>query len=281
MSTAEELGDLSYQKANWNDFQGAIDVLNTAVSKFPHDARLYNNRCYCYCRLKDFNNALKDANHMVKFFPNYIKSHYRRGDVLFGLKDYVEAENEFRKVLALDPDCEEAKTQLLECQIQQVQEVGCYRFVALEALQMTSGVYQAKQFIESGGAKYIANEVEIYFSDEEVLETTPPGSESAADPYTDPRNLMNSKTLWVGNITKNVTEEMLKHIFKQYGQVKSIVLQHKKYCAFVNYTSPTMATNAMRRFEQNTPIADTKLIIRFPDNLSRPRSGALANKRVV
>lgn len=281
MSSAEELGDQSYQKANWNDFQGAVDVLNTAISRFPHDARLYNNRCYCYCRLKDFKKALQDANYMVQFFPNYIKSYYRRGDVLFGLKNYEEAENEFRKVLALDPKCEEAKTQLLECQILQVQEVGCHRFVALKALQLTGGVYQAKQFLESGAAKFIGNDDEIYFSDEEVLEVTSPDSESTADPYTDPRNLLNSKTLWVGNITKNVTEEMLKRIFKQYGQIKSIVIQHKNFCAFVNYTSPTMATNAMRRFEQNTPLADTKLIIRFPDNLPPPKNGAVASKRGV
>lgn len=54
MSTLEELGSQAYQKALWNDFKGAIAILDKAISKYPHDARLYNNRCYCYSRLKDY-----------------------------------------------------------------------------------------------------------------------------------------------------------------------------------------------------------------------------------
>lgn len=58
----------------------------------------------------------------------------------FVFQKYEEAETEFKKVLALDPDCKEAKFYARECQIHQIQRVGCYRFVALKALQMTGGV---------------------------------------------------------------------------------------------------------------------------------------------
>lgn len=212
MNCPVELGDMSYQKAIWNDFQGAVDILSETISKYPHDPRLYNNRCYCYYHLKDFKKALQDADYLVRNFPKYPKSHYRRGEVLLGLGKYEEAEAEFKNVVASSPNCEEARIQVTECQIRQVQEVGCYRFVALKALQMTGGVYQAKQFLESGASKFIANEEEVYYSDEEAA----PDIESlAVDPRTDPRNVMNSESLWVGNITKSVTEDMLRRIFKQ------------------------------------------------------------------
>jgi hypothetical protein len=88
----------------------------------------------------------------------------------------------------------------MECQILQVQDIGCHCFVvASKALYLTGDIYQAKQFLECGAAKVIANEDEIYLSDEEVVEVTSRDSETTADPYTDPRNLPNSKTLWVGN----------------------------------------------------------------------------------
>lgn len=276
MGSVDDLGHLSYQKAVWDDYQGAIDILNIAISKFPNDARLYNNRCYCYCHLRDFKRALQDADYLVKAFPKYIKSHYRRGEVFYLLRNYEEAETEFKEVLLNHPTCEEAKYRVKECQLLQVQQVGCHRFVAMKALQMTGGTYQAKQLLESGASKYIANEEEIYYSDEEV---SPDTETYTGDPYTDPRNLMNSKTLWVGNVTKKVTEEKLKRIFKQYGQILSIVVQYKNFCAFVNYTSPEMASNAMQKFEQNTPVGDTKLVIRFPDKLPPLKSSVFPARR--
>jgi hypothetical protein len=75
----------------------------------------------------------------------------------------------------------------MECQILQLQEVGCHRFVASKALAV----------------KVIANEDDIYFSVEEVLEVTSRDNETTAHPHIDRRNLPNCKTMWVGNVTKN------------------------------------------------------------------------------
>lgn len=54
MSTLEEIGNQAYQKAMWNDFKGAIALLDKAIKRWPKDARLYNNRSYCHCKLKDY-----------------------------------------------------------------------------------------------------------------------------------------------------------------------------------------------------------------------------------
>lgn len=54
MSTLEEMGNQAYQKALWNDYKGSIAILNKAIIKYPHDPRLYNNRCFCYLRIKDY-----------------------------------------------------------------------------------------------------------------------------------------------------------------------------------------------------------------------------------
>lgn len=54
MSTLDEMGNQAYQKAMWNDFRGAITLLDTAIKRYPRDVRLYNNRSYCYFKLKDY-----------------------------------------------------------------------------------------------------------------------------------------------------------------------------------------------------------------------------------
>lgn len=54
MTSLEELGKLAYQKAVWNDYKGAIDILDRAITKYPKDPRLYNNRSFCYCKVKDY-----------------------------------------------------------------------------------------------------------------------------------------------------------------------------------------------------------------------------------
>ncbi|KAG8287484.1 hypothetical protein J6590_036352 [Homalodisca vitripennis] len=59
MNTLVELGNQAYQKALWNDFKGAITILDKAIAKYPRDPRLYNNRCYSYCRLKDFKRSVE------------------------------------------------------------------------------------------------------------------------------------------------------------------------------------------------------------------------------
>lgn len=52
----------------------------------------------------------------------------------------------------------------------------------------------------------------------------------------------------------------------RFGKIKNIIIQQQNFCAFVNYLEPSMASNAMKKFQQHYPVADTTLVIRFPDN---------------
>jgi tetratricopeptide (TPR) repeat protein len=54
MDSLEELGRKAYQKQILGDYVGAIKIYNTAIKKYPKDARLLNNRCLCYIGIKDF-----------------------------------------------------------------------------------------------------------------------------------------------------------------------------------------------------------------------------------
>lgn len=278
MSTVEELGNQAYKKALFQDFQGAISILDRAISKFPCDPRLYNNRSYCYFKLKDYKNALTDAEFMVNKFPSYSKSYYRKAEALIELGKCKEAELALRECLQLEPKCEEVRFLLSEVQITILCSTGEYWVQdAVRALKLTDhDTAKAAQFLKVGGRKgtnsYSASE--IYQSDEEVdAQSTSAFSNSARstndpeyDPYTDPSNPLNCCSIWVGNVTKRVTIDRLKAIFGKYGKFKGDIIVHQNSCAFVNYTDPRMAATAMKKFPQHYPVEDTFLVIRYPLN---------------
>uniref|UniRef100_A0A1B6F632 RRM domain-containing protein n=1 Tax=Cuerna arida TaxID=1464854 RepID=A0A1B6F632_9HEMI len=278
MSTLEELGNQAYQKALWNDFKGAITILDKAIAKYPRDPRLYNNRCYSYCRLKDYKSALSEAEFMVKEFPSFSKGYYRKAEILIEMKRYIEAELVLHEILKLEPNCQEAKFLLSEVQLMLLCSGGKYSVHdSIRALQLTNfNTEQAKAFLEVGGMKgansYDKND--IYYSDEELEEPSTSSApvakvtteEGEYDPYVDPSNPFKSNSIWVGNVTKKITEDSIKPIFSKFGKIKSIIVQHQNFCAFVNYMEPSMAANAMKKFQQNYPVADTVLVIRYPDN---------------
>lgn len=54
MNSLEELGKKAYQKHIWNDFIAALKIYNIAITKYPKERRLLNNRCMCYVETKDF-----------------------------------------------------------------------------------------------------------------------------------------------------------------------------------------------------------------------------------
>jgi hypothetical protein len=53
------------------------------------------------------------------------------------LQRYIEAEEAFQKVLSFDPECEDARQQLLDVQVMQLCERGYRKEHALKALYLT------------------------------------------------------------------------------------------------------------------------------------------------
>lgn len=280
METLKEFGQKSYFKAHWNDFKGALEVLDVAIRRFPNEEKLYNNRSYVLFNLGLYKKALEDANLMVEKFPLYPRSHYRKGEICMAMKMYDEAIIAFEKVLKLNPECKEARLYHQEAMISYLCCNGKYlRICAIKALNLTHDVTQAKQFLANGGLTEMLSNEDLYQSDEDnktvsssKIKKREPLNKSkskteAYDPLTDPTNPYKSSTIWVGNVTEKVTESILKSSFKKFGTILNCCIQHKNYCAFVNYTAASMATNAMRDFPQEgMPVADTTLVIRFPDS---------------
>ncbi|XP_062311757.1 uncharacterized protein LOC134016410 [Osmerus eperlanus] len=71
-------------------------------------------------------------------------------------------------------------------------------------------------------------------------------------------------SLWVGNITVDLTETHIRNLFKTYGDIESIRVLHERFCAFVNFRNANMAAKALDKL-QGVELENTRLVIRYPD----------------
>lgn len=71
-------------------------------------------------------------------------------------------------------------------------------------------------------------------------------------------------SLWVGNVTTELTEKHLWDLFKVYGEIESIRVLHERFCAFVNFKKANMASRAMEKLNGYC-IENTRLVVRHPD----------------
>lgn len=287
----EQLGKKAYQRGLWGDYKGAVSILSKAITKYPFDERLYNDRSYYYYKLNDYASALNDAEFMLKLFPTCARAHFRKGEVLMALKRYEEAERSFRNLLKLLPNNEEASFYVLYSQISQLTKDRKHWVQdAKRALEFNNfNTKLAMSFLELKGKSTLRgfDKSEIYYSDDEeenisVVGRVKPNcnrmgdgdhrSNDNYDPHSDPTNPLQSNAIWVGNVTTNVTEQYLQSIFSKYGKVLSIIVNHTSSCAFVNYFHPDMATNAMRNFPETLLLKDNNFVIRFPESSSKPRN---------
>jgi RNA recognition motif-containing protein len=76
-------------------------------------------------------------------------------------------------------------------------------------------------------------------------------------------NSVLSRTLFVGGVSRNTTEEQLRGLFSRYGGVQSIILTPEKRCAFVKMYSRDGAVKAREGMEV-CPLEDTTLRVPAP-----------------
>lgn len=94
------------------DFQSAVHLYTQAIQIAPCDHLLLSNRCHAYASLDKFQEALEDAELVVKLRPDWPKGYFRRGRALFGLGHYEDAAVAFLQCLALDQKVSSAKEYL-------------------------------------------------------------------------------------------------------------------------------------------------------------------------
>ena len=85
------------------EYEKAIDLFTKAieVSETPNHV-LYSNRSATYASMKNFGEALKDADECIKINQTWSKGYNRKGAAHFGLGDLDEAEAAYQKALELD-----------------------------------------------------------------------------------------------------------------------------------------------------------------------------------
>ncbi|XP_030585984.1 hsp70-Hsp90 organizing protein 3-like isoform X2 [Archocentrus centrarchus] len=219
-------------------YRKAVDMFTEAIFCDPKDHRLYGNRSYCYWFLEQFSSALADARRSICLAPDWPKGYFRKGCALVGLKRYGEAEKALEQVLKLDQNCKEASKKLFNCRVLQLMEMGLDE-------------EQSKQLLE----KFTTVQAAVNSSDAKTLKLFSQQDSSG-----------NCRSLWVGNITQEVTEKDLCDLFKinNFGEIESIKVLHERFCAFVNFKNGNVAAKALEKL-QGVEFGGNKLVMRYPD----------------
>ncbi|XP_060923485.1 tetratricopeptide repeat protein 31-like [Limanda limanda] len=215
-------------------YSQAVHMFTEAIYCDPKDHRFYGNRSHCNLCLGRHGAALKDAQRSIELAPDWPKGFFRKGSALMELKRYKEAEKAMVQVLKLDQHIDEASSKLVSCRVLQLMDMGFEEEqskLLLEKFTTVQGV------LKSSEAK-------------EECQLT--------------QSMGNCPSLWVGNITLEVTEKDLREIFKTFGEIESVRVLHERFCAFVNFKNGNMAARALEKL-QGVELGSAKLDVRYPD----------------
>ncbi|KAK9479855.1 hypothetical protein V1514DRAFT_327540 [Lipomyces japonicus] len=94
-------------------YKEAIGAFTSAIEVSPTPNHvLYSNRSGSYASLKDFDNALKDAEECININPTWVKGFTRKATALHGQGDLVGAKDTYEEALKLDPTNAQAQSGL-------------------------------------------------------------------------------------------------------------------------------------------------------------------------
>lgn len=88
----------------------------TAAINLNPTAIFYSNRAMVYLKTEKYGAALNDANEAIALDPKYVKAYYRRASASFALFKFKEARKDFKTVLSIMPNDQEAKKKLQACE---------------------------------------------------------------------------------------------------------------------------------------------------------------------
>ncbi|XP_048843271.1 uncharacterized protein zgc:123010 isoform X2 [Brienomyrus brachyistius] len=232
----------------------AVSMFTEAIHCDPKDHRFFGNRSSCYECLGNYTLALADAEESIRLAPHWPYGYFRKGRALMGMKQYDKAEEAMEQVLKLDANCKDATYDLYNCKLQQLLGMGFQEPQSKQLLEKYATVQDAVTSPEAA----------------RILDLNSVQNQSGSP----------CVSLWVGNVTTDVSEKHLLSLFKTFGEIESIRVLHERFCAFVNFRNSNMAALAMEKL-QGVEIEDTKLVIRYPDRQravpspQRPTSGTV------
>lgn len=142
-AAAKTRGNEAFTKG---EFQKAVEEFTEAIKQDPTDGIFYSNRSGAFASLKQFEQALEDANKCLELRPDFVKGYSRKGVALFGMGKHKEAEEAYDAGLKLDPANAQLKDGLSESRRAQMdfsnpfgKLFGADMFVKLQADPTTRG----------------------------------------------------------------------------------------------------------------------------------------------
>lgn len=110
MTTADEYKAEGNKYFAAKEFEKAIESFTKAIESSPEPNHvLYSNRSGSYASLKEYDQALKDAEECIKINPSWPKGYNRVGGAQFGLGNLEDAQKAYEKCLSLDSNNAQAK----------------------------------------------------------------------------------------------------------------------------------------------------------------------------
>ncbi|XP_071987465.1 uncharacterized protein [Engystomops pustulosus] len=249
---ARDLAEQGINSVKDGNYTKAIELFSEAIRLDPKDYRYFGNRSYCYEQLELYPKALVDADVSIQLSADCPKGYFRKGRALKGCNRFAEAEDAFKMVLQLDEACQEALKEIHTCQVFQLMDQG-----------FTEG--QSFHLLEEYGSVAAVMDAPISIK---VLRENMKLDEPGEEELLLLSELTQNCSLWVGNVTDQITEKQLWDLFKCYGEIHSIRVLAERFCAFVNFTCPIATARALEAL-QGKEVENTKLVIRYPDKPHR------------
>lgn len=102
---------------------------------------------------------------------------------------------------------------------------------------------------------------------------------AASLPTLEPPEDKNITTLYVGNLSENITEPDIRDNFYQYGEIRSIALVPRQQCAFVQYTKRAAAELAAEKTFNKLVLHGRKLTIKWAHSQAKQNTVAKTDRR--
>ncbi|XP_068608304.1 uncharacterized protein si:dkey-33c12.4 [Brachionichthys hirsutus] len=278
-----DLAGLGNSFAASGEYETAVKCFTDAIKYNPKELKLFGNRSFCYERMQQYENALRDAELALCMEPKWIKGLFRKGKALCGLKRYYEASLIYKEVLQQQSTSAEAALELERAQTAHLTEMGFTRQQSSEALKAHGSLEGAVESLlggtntrdSSASRDDTSNSSEWEDTDDEEEEDdtdneegewiTQQSNQSRRRRKIEPDSLSQCRvdslsliprsrkspkselhSVWAGFLAPAVNYATLHELFSRAGTVQSIKMLLEHQCAFVKYTKKEECDKAIQ-----------------------------------
>ncbi|NXB23974.1 TTC31 protein, partial [Rhagologus leucostigma] len=254
----------------------AVYAFTVALELNPREHRLLGNRSYCLEKLGRYEEALADAEAALALRPGWPKGSFRKGKALRGLQVPGGGSRDCGAgwrglgcaaapgVSPCPPSCSRLRSRCFSLVRDRGGWVGGAPGVSLcpQWMLNSSGPSAAgwatRSCQDTGDTNATGSSARTPTRDPErgpavaSGHLTLPPSHPARDCF----------PLWVGNVTSHINEKVLRRVFGQFGEIRSVRLLPGRHCAFLNFSGKAEAEEAYRAM-QGATVEGSKLLLQL------------------